>query len=263
LATGRRVILTRPASDSQTWNQGLQAAGYEVHDWPLIEIAPATNQALIHQALADWQQYQAVMFVSRNAVTHAFLCGKPAAGWGDTRCWATGPGTHLALSQAGVPAYLIDAPAADANQFDTEALWQVVHTKLLSDKPVLILRGSEAEQLETAAQGVGRDWLMQQLALAGVAVNTLAVYERACPSWTQAQLGQASSAASDGSVWVFSSSQAVVNLQKLLPAQDWSSALVVATHERIAQAAKSAGVRSVQVCKPTLAALQSSLESLA
>jgi hypothetical protein len=39
--------------------------------------------------------------------------------------------------------------------------------------------------------------------------------------------------------------------------------LAVATHERIAQAAKSAGVRNVQVCKPTLAALQSSLESLA
>ena len=240
----------------------MQAAGYEVLDWPLINIAPATNQTWVRQALADWQQYQAVMFVSRNAVTHTFQAGKPAAGWGDTRCWATGPGTHQALLEAGVPAYLIDAPAADATQFDTEALWQVIHAKLANDKPVLILRGNEAEQLETSAQGVGRDWLMQQLTHAGVTVNTLAVYERGCPSWTQEQLKQASTAASDGSVWVFSSSQAVVNLQKLLPEQDWSSALVVATHERIAQAAKSAGVRSLLVCKPTLAALQSSLESL-
>jgi uroporphyrinogen-III synthase len=241
----------------------LQVAGYEVLNWPLIEIAPTADTALILQALAHWPQYQAVMFVSRNAVTHAFHAGQPAAGWGDTRCWATGPGTRQALLEAGVPAHLIDAPAADSAQFDTEALWQVVHAKLLMDKPVLILRGSEADQIETAAQGVGRDWLMQQLALAGVTVNTFAVYERACPSWTQAQLRQASLAASDGSVWVFSSSQAVVNLQTLLPGQDWSKAEVVATHERIGRAASLAGAGRVRICKPSLEALLASLESLA
>jgi uroporphyrinogen-III synthase len=104
---------------------------------------------------------------------------------------------------------------------------------------------------------------MLQLALAGVTVNTLAVYERACPSWTQAQLGQASTAASDGSVWVFSSSQAVVNLQKLLPAQDWSAAIAIATHERIGSAASRMGAGRVLVCKPVLSALLASLESLA
>jgi len=148
LATGRRVILTRPASDSQSWSQGLQAAGYEVLNWPLIDIAPATNQALILQALSDWQQYQAVMFVSRNAVTHTFNAGQPVSGWGNTRSWATGPGTRQALIQAGVPAHLIDAPPMDAAQFDTEALWQVVHGGLQTDKPVLILRGSEADQTD-------------------------------------------------------------------------------------------------------------------
>ena len=262
MSTGRRVILTRPASDSQTWIQGLQAAGYEVLNWPLIDIAPAADPALIQQALAEWQQYQSVMFVSRNAVTHTFNARQPATGWGITRCWATGPGTRQALLEAGVPVQLIDAPPADATQFDTEALWQVVHHGLLTDKPVLILRGSEADQDESAAQGVGRDWLMQQLAQAGVTVDTLAVYQRGCPEWTQEPLRLARLAASDGSVWVFSSSQAVFNLQKLLPGQDWSRALAVATHERIAQAARSAGFLSLQVCKPALEALQSSLESL-
>ncbi len=262
MGTGRRVILTRPASDSQSWSQGLQAAGYEVLNWPLIDIAPATNQALILQALSDWQQYQAVMFVSRNAVTHTFNAGQPASGWGNTRSWATGPGTRQALIQAGVPAHLIDAPPMDAAQFDTEALWQVVHGGLQTDKPVLILRGSEADQTDTAAQGVGRDWLMQQLALAGVTVHTLAVYQRGCPLWTQEQLLRASQAATDGSVWVFSSSQAIAHLHQLLPALDWSAMCVIATHERIAEAAALAGVRKLQVCKPALEALQSSLESL-
>jgi uroporphyrinogen-III synthase len=263
LGTGRRVILTRPASDSQTWSQDLQAAGYEVLNWPLIDIAPATNQALILQALSDWQQYQAVMFVSRNAVTHTFNAGQPASGWGNTRSWATGPGTRQALIQAGVPAHLIDAPPMDAAQFDTEALWQVVHVGLQADKPVLILRGSEADQTDTAAQGVGRDWLMQQLALAGVTVHTLAVYQRGCPLWTQEQLLRASQAATDGSVWVFSSSQAVVNLQTLLPGQDWSRAVVLATHDRIGQAASLAGAGRVRICKPSVDALLASLESLA
>ncbi len=263
MSNGRRVILTRPSSDSQTWIQGLQAAGHEVMNWPLIDIAPTAHQAQIQQALTDWQRYQAVMFVSRNAVIHTFNAGHPATGWGNTRSWATGPGTRQALIQAGVPAHLIDAPPTDATQFDTEALWQVVHTGIKTDKPVLILRGSEADQMDTSAQGVGRDWLMQQLAQAGVAVHTLAVYVRACPAWDQEQLARASRAASDGSVWVFSSSQAVDHLQKLLPGQDWSSAEVVATHERIGRAASAAGAGRVKLCKPTVDALLGSLESLA
>ncbi len=259
----RRVILTRPYSDSQAWIRGLQTAGYEVLNWPLIDIAPATNQAPIHQALADWQQFQSVMFVSSNAVTHTFNSGIPVSGWGNTRCWATGPGTRHALLAAGVPAYLIDAPAADSAQFDTEALWQVVQAGLVPAKPVLVLRGSEVDQAETAAQGVGRDWLMQQLALAGVTVNTLAVYQRGCPQWTQEQLEQAGLAASDGSIWVFSSSQAIVYLQKLLPTQDWSAATAIATHERIGSAASRMGAGRVLVCKPVIGALLASLESLA
>ena len=260
---GRRVILTRPSSDSQTWSQGLQAAGYEVLNWSLIDIAPTARQAQIQQALTDWQHYQSVMFVSRNAVTHTFNTGYPASGWGNTRCWATGPGTGQALLQAGVPAHLIDAPSADSARFDTEALWQVVHAGLKTDKPVLILRGSEADQLETSAQGVGRDWLMQQLLHTGVTVHTLAVYVRACPVWDPQQLARASRATSDGSVWVFSSSQAVEHLLKLLPGQDWSRAEVVATHERIGRAASTAGARRVRLCKPSLDALLASLESLA
>ena len=243
--------------------QGLQAAGYEVLNWPLIDIAPAADPALIFQALTDWQQYQSVMFVSRNAVTHTFNAGRPATGWGLTRCWATGPGTRQALLEAGVPAHLIDAPAANATQFDTEALWQVVHPQLLTDKPVLILRGSEADQDESAAQGVGRDWLMQQLSQAGVTVNTLAVYQRGCPQWTQERLEQAGLSASDGSVWVFSSSQAVINLQTLLPGQDWSATTAIATHERIGRAASLAGAGRVRLCKPSVEALLASLESLA
>jgi len=263
LSAGRRVILTRPTQDSQAWTLGLQAAGHAVVNWPLIEIAPLPPLEPLQNALAHWSRYQAVMFVSRNAVAYTFATGKPATGWGTTRCWATGPGTRQALLDAGVPDQLIDAPAADATQFDTEALWQVVKKSISLSQPVLILRGSQADQQDFAAQGVGRDWLMQQLAQAGVAVQTWAVYQRVCPVWSEQQRAMASQALSDGSVWVFSSSQAILHLQQLLSGQDWSGAKAVATHERIGQAAALAGMGKVYVCKPTVQALQSSLESLA
>lgn len=203
------------------------------------------------------------MFVSRHAVIHTFSTYKPAAKASGPRCWATGPGTRQALLDAGVGMELIDAPAADAGQFDTEALWQVVQAGLVPAKPVLILRGSQADQTDSAAEGVGRDWLAQQLSRAGVPVETLAVYQRACPVWEQDQTARASLAATDASVWVFSSSQAIVYLQTLLPAQDWSAAIAIATHERIASTASRLGVGRVWVCKPTLGELLRSLESLA
>ena len=263
MSTGRRVILTRPTHDSQAWTLGLKAAGHAVINWPLIEIASITHLEPLQNALTHWSRYQAVMFVSRNAVTHTFAAGKPVTGWGTTRCWATGPGTRQALLDAGVPNCLIDAPAFDATQFDTEALWQVVKNSVSTNQPVLILRGSQADQQDTAAQGVGRDWLMQQLSQAGVEVDTWAVYQRVCPVWSEQQRAIASQAMSDGSVWEFSSSQDIIHLQLLLPGKDWAGAMAIDTHERIGKAAALAGMGKVCVCKPEFKALQSSLESLA
>jgi uroporphyrinogen-III synthase len=257
---GRRVILTRPSHENQTWASGLQAAGYEVLTWPLIDIKPVPRTLELSAALANLSAYQAVMFVSRNAVSHALAIASGFDGR-STRCWVTGPGSRQALTDAGVPATAIDAPDDTVAQYDTEALWRVVQPALQTDKPVLILRGTEANQTHTAVEGVGRDWLMQQLQAAGVKVQTLAVYQRQCPVWSQAQQAQAVEAAFNGSVWLFSSSQAVVNLQKLLPDQNWSAAHALATHARIAQAASDAGFKHVQICKPVLAAMLASLES--
>jgi uroporphyrinogen-III synthase len=255
--------LTRPSSDNHAWHKGIAATGHQVVDWPLIEIQAVSDKQRLLAVLNDWPLYQAVMFVSRNAVLHTFSVGKPAAGWGSTRCWATGPGTRQALLEAGVPQTLIDAPDEQAGQFDTEALWQVVRPVLLADKLVLILRGSDADQADTALEGVGRDWLMQQLQAAGLPVQTVAVYQRGCPIWDDLQREAARRAASDGSVWVFSSSQALVNLARLLPGQDWSLTKAITTHERIASAARQAGMVQVAICKPVLGHLLASLESLA
>ena len=64
-----------------------------------------------------------------------------------------------------------------------------------------------------------------------------------------------------GVAWLFSSSQAVAHLTELLPAQDWRSARAVATHPRIAQAARSAGFGVVCESRPSLDAVAAALES--
>jgi uroporphyrinogen-III synthase len=263
LGHGRRVILTRPSSDSQAWVSGLQQASHHVLHWPLIDIAPVQHTQSMHDMLASAASCQAIMFVSRNAVVHAFAAGLQVAKENGPRYWATGPGTRQALLDAGVPAARIDAPPADAIQFDTEALWQQVQRQVQAHQTVWILRGADADNTESAMQGVGRDWLMQQLLAAGVPVKTLAVYQRVCPQWDPAQLDRATAAASDGSVWIFTSSQAIAHLKQLLPVVNWEATKAIATHDRIAQAAAQAGVGSVVVCKPALGELLSSLESLA
>lgn len=177
------------------------------------------------------------------------------------RCWATGPGTRQALIDVGVAEAHIDSPPIDAAQFDSEALWRVVCTQVSTDQRVLVVRGSDASAI--SQNGSGRDWLAQQISAAGAQVDWVSAYERTVPTWTTAQTAQAQAAASDGSVWVFSSSQAVGHLQQLLPAQHWGHARCVATHARIAQAAQDAGFGQVLSTKPRVADVLACLESLA
>ena len=142
---------------------------------------------------------------------------------------------------------------------------QVAASSGLSAPPaVLIVRGSdEGTAPEQAQSGSGRDWLTQQLQAAGVTVSWVAAYARSAPVWTPAQREQAQQAATDGSVWCFSSSQAVTHLQQLLPEQNWASARCVATHARIAQTAQTVGFGEVFTTRPLVADVVSSLESLA
>ena len=258
MARARRVILTRPSSDSQAWVQGLTQAGYQVQHWPLIEIADAPLTPITESV--DWASCQAVMCVSRHAVTHGqrSVWWPPASYQG--RFWATGPGTVKALRDGGVPLAQIDAPPADAGQFDTEALWQVVQAGLHPTHTVLFLRGTDALVHDADASGVGRDWLMRQLQARGVPFRARAVYQRQCPHWDSAQQAMALEATRDGSVWVFTSAQSLAHLARLLPLLDGSSACAVATHPRIAQAAQSLGFKHLQVCQPTLKAIEGSLE---
>lgn len=257
-----RVLVTRPASDAQRWVEQLQARGIEARALPLIDIAGCETAALAQarHGGATPGQYRALMFVSGNAVQYFFAPGVQLAP--GTRAWSPGPGTARALQAAGVPARQIDGPPADAAQFDSEALWPQVQAQIQPGDRVLIVRGSQGDSSGTApASGQGREWLADQVRQAGAHVDFVAVYQRQAPRLTPQAQALARQAAHDGTLWLFSSSEAIANLQLALPGTDWRQARALATHPRIAAAAQQAGFGYIQECRPSLSDVAASIES--
>ena len=252
----RTLIVTRPAAQAEGWLRELQALGVSACALPLIDIAAladASALAALRQAAADPSPWRLVMFVSANAVQHFFAARPAAAAWpAGTLAGATGPGTVAALQAAGVPAAQIEAPAAGAARLDTEALWQRLQRHDWAGRRALVVRGED-----------GRDWLAEALQRAGAQVQFLAGYRRALPVWdaaAQALLAQAQAAPARW-LWHFSSSEAVRNLQALVPGLAWQAAAALATHERIAQAARAAGFGEVRTIAPGVAAAVAALHA--
>lgn len=238
------VLVTRPLADGRRWVSQLQAAGLPALAMPLLEIAPLLQPSV---RLAWWQrlpQFAALMFVSGNAVEH-FLAGWSGPWPAGLRCLAPGPGTGARLRSLGVPAELIDEPAKDAAQFDSEALWQVVGRRAWAGRQVLLVRGHTAQ----GDGALGRNWLAEQLELSGATVGSVEVYERRAPQFSYEQRQRMRQASQDGSLWLFSSSQAISHLPADL---DWRAARALATHPRIAQAARMAGFVEVIQSRPAL-----------
>lgn len=252
-----RVIVTRPQREAQRWVQDLTALGLEAQALPLISVGPVDDSSAVQQAWQHLADYVGVMFVSGNAVEHFFALNKPLAhvfiaqAAIKTRAWATGPGTARALLRAGVAPEKLDSPAPDAAQFDSEALWHVVAAQVVVGSRVLIVRGADTVGSDPVGQGSGREWFANSVAQAGAQADFVVAYQRCAPDFSDAESALAHQAATDGSVWLFSSSEAVLNLQTLLPAQNWSGAQAIATHPRIAAAARKAGFGRVRESRPT------------
>ena len=250
-----KVVLTRPRQEGERWAKVLGAHGHQVLAVPLIAIGPAPDDEAVRQAWQTLPQCQAAMFVSGSAV-RGFRAAQPQQPWPEaTRAWCTGPGTAQALLDAAVPAALIDSPDEADERFDSEALWEDVSMQVKAGSRVLIVRGAGAD-----GRPAGRDWLLARLEQVGARTDTVAAYTRRMPDWHKDEQALAASA-DEEAVWLFSSSEAIANLGALLPGRSWSGARAIATHERIAQAARDAGFGVVCLSRPVESAVIATLES--
>lgn len=256
------VLVTRPEREAGPWVQALQAEGVRAEAFPLIEIAPLDDVQALQSAWQLVPRCLAVMFVSANAVRF-FMATQPAGlDVQACRAWATGPGTQAALLAAGWPAGQIDAPPADAHQFDSEALWAVVEASARAANAqaratVLIVRGADA-----TGQLAGRDWLAQQIEDVGLQLAQTVAYVRRAPALSDAQQARAQQTLHSNMWWLFSSSEAALHLQQACPGLDLSQAQALATHPRIAERLRLAGWGRVQLVPASLKSQAESIKSL-
>ncbi|MFL6626882.1 MAG: uroporphyrinogen-III synthase, partial [Vitreoscilla sp.] len=191
-----------------------------------------------------------LVFVSPNAV-HGFFDAAAVPSWPvNARAAATGPGTVAALRERGVPLERIVAPADDAPQFDSEALWALVSAWPWAGRPAWIVRGNG-----------GRDWLGDQLRAAGADVRVVQSYGRATPSLGADERALLDAALAEPArwTWMFSSSEAIDNLQALAPGARWEAGRALASHPRIAERARRLGFGAVTTVAPSPAAVVAAL----
>jgi uroporphyrinogen-III synthase len=251
-----RVLVTRPAGQAGEWVDGLRTAGLDAVALPLIGIVPPDDLAPVRAAWDHLPQRALVMFVSPNAADQFFAARPEGATWpAGVVAASPGPGTTGTLLRLGVPPAQLVEPAADAPQFDSEALWAVIGSRPWDGASVLIVRGTR-----------GRDWLAGQLAGQGAHVDHVAAYRRATPvlDATGKALLHTAVLQPGRHLWFFSSSEAVDHLAALAPpAADWTGASALATHPRIAERARALGVGRVIEARPAMAAVVACIQSFA
>ncbi len=265
MARPAQVVVTRPAREAAGWVDALRARDFHAVALPLMDIAPALDPQRLAAAWQMLPDCHAAMFVSANAVTHFFASDSLGSRrWpAQTRAWAPGPGTARALRAAGVPPSRLDTPGADAPQFDSEALWAVAGAAVHPGDTVLVVRGSDAGRADDDGAGHGRAWLTERLNACGARVETLSVYRRGPPAWTPDETQAATALARASTAWIFSNSEAIGHLVRLLPAGTaLREGTAVATHPRIADAAHAAGFGRVLHSRPTVDAVADTLSAL-
>jgi uroporphyrinogen-III synthase len=261
-----RVVVTRPAREATTWVAALREQGLDAWGLPLIEVRPAADADALTAVWKRWGAWDGALFVSANAVDYFFASNSALAPVEyaqvaiNTIALAPGPGTAQALLRHGVPASGIASPGLDSPQFDSEALWKVMQHRVGAGFRLLVVRGTTAGA--TSQEGQGRDWFAAQVMGRGGSVDHVVVYERGAPVFAADTCVRVEQASKDGSVWIFSSSEAIANLQSLVPAVGWSQARAVCTHPRIAQAAREAGFGVVCESRPAMDSVRASIESL-
>jgi hypothetical protein len=136
------------------------------------------------------------------------------------------------LVHAGVPPAQVVEPPPGAPA-DSEGLWRALQPlRAWAGAEVRVVRGEQ-----------GREWLADTLAREGAQVRFVAAYRRLAPEPDAAgrALLEEAQAAPAAHWWHFSSSEAIYHLAALAPGASWQASQALATHPRIAQAARALG----------------------
>ncbi|SAI71974.1 uroporphyrinogen-III synthase [Bordetella ansorpii] len=229
------AILTRPAGRNEALAQRLSAAGWHALCLPALAIEPLPADGPLPMP----HDYDLAVFVSGNAVRLYLdrLAPHLPQGWPAGCTPATvGAASAQVLEASGLlgAGSAVLHPAADADAHDSEALWNLLSSRPLPRRALLV-RGTQ-----------GRDWLADRLAGAGVEVTRHAVYRRLPAVWPDgaAQALRRMAARGAAATWLLTSGEGIAATADAVRAADlqawWRGCRFVVTHPRLAVALRAA-----------------------
>jgi uroporphyrinogen-III synthase len=222
---GLTIVVTRPRDQAHGLAASLQALGADPIMLPLLEIAPAPDQAALQAFVQRASTFQLLIFISPNAVSYgmAALQHIPAG----VHVAAVGQGTARSLRKQYIEQVIVPS-----ERFDSEGLLALPELQQVAGWHIAILRGDG-----------GRELLGETLASRGAQVEYVTCYQRRKP-----ELDADAWLAARPDVITVTSSEALAHLWQGLG--ETASALartatLFVAHPRIAEIAQSQGWRQV------------------
>jgi uroporphyrinogen-III synthase len=246
-----RVVVTRPQPQANAWVSQLVDRGVNAVALPLLQTLPPPDASAVQAAWRDLTTFQGAVFVSPAAV-QAWMSAKPEGTVWPASVWAAAPGPGTAAALAAHQVTTLHAPAKEAPQFDSEALWAALPAQSWQGQRILIVHG-----------GAGREWLTQQWQAQGAQVHKVQAYQRQAATLDDAQRATFRQALDDakGHAWLFSSSEIVdimvKHAQPLGAEASLAGSTALCTHPSIAARARALESWHVHEVQPTVDALVS------
>ena len=162
--TGKTILITRPIDQTQGLQQLVQQASGQAVVFPLLSIRPE-EQETIALALNDIQNYDKVIFISRNAVNISMhYLQNTGVQLKNDQCIPIGQATLAALRDFGYEGLYGESGLASTENILQQEFFA---PEMISGESVLIIRGSG-----------GRETLKEELQARGATVRYADVYNR-------------------------------------------------------------------------------------
>jgi len=169
---GKRILVTRAASQASQFTDLLTSQGAEVIEMPTLAIVPPTSWGFLDQAIASLPNYDWLILTSANAVDSFFgrlkNSGKDSRALHSLKIAVVGRKTAEVLVNYGITPDLVPT------DFVADALvdaFLAIPNHVLTDKKMLFPR----------VESGGREILVEQLQKHGAIVDAIPAYESGCP----------------------------------------------------------------------------------
>ncbi|MBM4257260.1 MAG: uroporphyrinogen-III synthase [Deltaproteobacteria bacterium] len=201
----RRIVVTRPRTQSRGFAETLEQYGAEVILFPTIETVPVAAYARLDAALEQIGQYHWLLFTSVNGVKffteRLTACGKSAETLRHLKVATIGPETARAVNDLSLQVHAVPA------EYRAEALVTVLGE--VRGQRILLPRAAEARYV-----------LPKELRALGAQVDEIPVYETRRPQSAETEKVRALLSAAKIDLVTFTSSSTVRNFVAAFPEEN-------------------------------------------